>query len=114
MTNNDTIARRIRQIRHELCHNDNTEFARHIGKSRQHASALCSGKSAAGRRSLDLILQAFPNVNPEWLLLGNGTMLSDTPTTHNAADIYADIADHFSHLSHLFNRLASCVSPSES
>lgn len=45
-------------------------FADRIGKSHQHVSALCSGKTKAGRSTLELLLHAFPTVRPEWLYVG--------------------------------------------
>lgn len=90
------LTRRIRRIRLELCEGNNTLFASRLGKSRQHVSALCSGKSHAGRSTLDGILKAFPTLSREWLYFGN-----------------ADIADHLAQLSELFNALSSCVSKSE-
>lgn len=114
MTDNELTARRIRQVRLELCNNDNTQFAHRIGKSRQHASALCNGKIGIGKQTLELILQAFPVVNREWLYFGNGSMLNEQAdaTPVSQPDIYADIADTLAHLSHLFNALSLCASKS--
>lgn len=110
------LTRRIRRIRLELCEGNNALFASRLGKSRQHISALCSGKSHAGRSTLDGILKAFPTLSREWLYFGNGDMLTDAPTPPSApvAETLADIADHLAQLSELFNALSSCVSKSES
>lgn len=116
MTTNDTsLSRRIAQIRRELCHDDNTEFARRLGKSRQHTSALCNGKSNAGKQTLDLILSSFPTVSRQWLYFGDGSMLTSAPAPASTpAQLYADIADTYAHLAHLFSRLAVCASQSAS
>lgn len=105
----DETSTRIRRIRTEFCHDDNSEFARRIGKSHQHASALCSGKSKAGTQTLALILRAFPTVRAEWLYFGTGKMSDTTPApAATASAIYADIADTFTHLAQQFSRLALC------
>lgn len=110
MTDNEQQTRRIMQIRKELCNDSNTEFARRIGKSHQHASALCNGKVQAGKQTLELLLMAFPNVSREWLYFGTGTMLRTVPDYHGSVtDICNDIADTYSHLAQLFNRLSLCV-----
>lgn len=110
----DQLSRRINRIRQELCHGDNNDFARRIGKSHQHASALCSGKSRAGSQTLDLLVRTFPTVNREWLYFGTGTMFdAQQPTQRTKGDILADIADTLAHLSYLFNTLATCDSKSE-
>lgn len=114
MTPNDLLNRRVAQIRTELCDNDNTEFARRLGKSRQHVSALCCGKTKIGKQTLELLLTAFPNVSREWLYFGEGSMLTSVPASASTpAQLYADIADNYAHLAQLFSRLAVCVSKSE-
>lgn len=68
-------AYRISQIRKLLCNGSNTEFAAKIGKSTQYASQLCSGSRGIGKKILGELLDAFPQVNRTWLLLGEGDML---------------------------------------
>lgn len=114
MNPNDLLTRRVAQIRTELCDDNNTEFARRLGKSRQHVSALCNGKSKVGKQTLELLLSAFPSVSREWLYFGEGSMLTSAPaSTATPAQLYADIADNFAHLAQLFSRLAVCVNKSE-
>ena len=114
MNTDELITRRIAQIRREICNGNNALFANRIGKSRQHASALCSGKSKAGKLTLELILAAFPTVNREWLYFGTDQMLDAAPFAPlTDSNIYADIADTFAHLSHLYSQLSLCVSKSE-
>lgn len=109
-TTTEQLTRRINAIRMELCHGDTNEFAARIGKSHQHVSALCSGKTKAGRSTLELLLHAFPTVRPEWLYVGTGPMLIDTPATEaTQSALYADIAETLNHLSNLFAKLASCA-----
>lgn len=115
MNASNLLTRRIAQLRRELCHDDNTEFARRLGKSRQHVSSLCTGKTKAGKQTLELILSAFPNVSREWLYFGDGAMLDAAPAPPaSTSELCADIADTYAHLSYLFSRLALCVSPSAS
>ena len=111
-----TTAQRIKMIREELCHGDNGVFARRIGKSKQHASALCIGSTRAGNATLELLLDTFPQVSREWLYFGTGAMLdySRTPSTDTLPDILGDIASHLTFLLNDINRLASCVSKSAS
>lgn len=112
MNTTDDIARRIALVRRLLCDNSNTLFAARLGKSRQHVSALCHGKSHAGKQTLDLILAAFPTVRREWLYFGHGSMLTNTTeAASNAASIFSDISDTLSILAHHFQRLASCANP---
>lgn len=110
MKTSDLLTSRIRRIRRELCDDDNGEFARRIGKSHQHASALCNGKSRAGVQTLETLLSAFPTLRPEWLYFGDGAMLTEEPVKDcDTATLYADISDTFTHLAQLFGRLAVCV-----
>lgn len=115
MTTDELLTKRIRQIRRELCADDNSAFALRLGKSRQHASALCCGKSHAGKQTLDQLLSSFPSVSRDWLYFGTGPMLATTPTpSASVSDLLADLADTFAHLSHLYSQLSLCASQSAS
>ena len=97
----DNYAPRIAAIRRELCHCNNREFAKRIGTSPQHASALCIGTTQAALGTLDLILNAFPELNRDWLFFGEGNMLNSgsalgqnyPPTPSDIARILRQLAD---------------------
>lgn len=69
------LGNRIAKIRTELCDESNTIFAEKLGIAKQTASNLCGGSKGAGKRTIDKILDAFPEVNRKWLVLGEGPML---------------------------------------
>lgn len=64
---------RIAKIRLKMCEGDNRIFAEKLGISVQHASNICNNESV-GKRVMQNILVAFPNVSREWLLTGEGRM----------------------------------------
>ena len=51
-------------------------MAERIGIPKQRLSNYINGKSL-GSKTIDLILQAFPEINPTWLMKGEGDMLID-------------------------------------
>lgn len=52
-----------------------SEFAKRTGFSHQVATNYLKGKRNPTRESINTILVAFPEVNSDWLLTGNGSML---------------------------------------
>jgi DNA-binding XRE family transcriptional regulator len=52
-----------------------SEFARKIGVTPQAISAIVRGDSKPSSELLQTIFVAFPNLNPTWLMTGNGPML---------------------------------------
>lgn len=70
------ISHQLLKIRAELCENSSQKMAERIGIPKQRLSNYINGKSL-GSKTIDLILQAFPEVNPTWLMKGEGDMLID-------------------------------------
>jgi len=52
-----------------------SEFANATGVKRSALTHVLSGRNQPGIRFLQKILEAFPDVNGDWLLTGNGQML---------------------------------------
>jgi transcriptional regulator with XRE-family HTH domain len=53
-----------------------TEFADKIGVQRSSISHVLTGRNYPSASFIQKMLVAFPNLNPRWLLLGEGDMLS--------------------------------------
>ena len=79
--NSSKISDRIAKIRVNLCNNNNYLFAAKIDKSIQYASALCTGASKPGKKMMEEILSAFPEVSRAWLFFGEGNMLEADNST---------------------------------
>lgn len=69
------ISSRLLKIRVKLCDDNNNIFAEKLGISKQQASNYVNGKSNPGQKKLEEVLDAFPEVNRTWLILGEGPML---------------------------------------
>lgn len=54
---------------------NNTDFGDIIGKSKSQISEMLNGKRPISERTVHLIASKFPNLNPSWLLTGEGEML---------------------------------------
>lgn len=74
-TNKTEINQRITKIKTFFCNSNNGAFAAKLGVKEQYASNICNGTKATGPKLLDKILEAFPEVNRTWLILGEGEML---------------------------------------
>lgn len=70
------ISHQLLKIRAEFCENSSQKMAERIGIPKQRLSNYINGKSL-GSKTIDLILQAFPEINPTWLMKGEGDMLID-------------------------------------
>lgn len=77
-----------------------TDFANKVGKHRNYLSDVVVGKRSLTSKFVVQICEAFPDVNAEWLLTGEGQMLKDNSQniinstagrdivqTHNAGDL---------------------------
>lgn len=67
-------------MREELCGGSNKVFAERLGISRQYASAICTGHARPKAETLERLLEVFPQVRRQWLLEGEGEMLSGGAT----------------------------------
>lgn len=69
------VNNRVGKIRTELCNDDNKLFAQKLGLSTQATSNLCNSQKSVGRKTIEKILEAFPQVNRLWLVMGVGEMM---------------------------------------
>jgi len=70
----------LRERVHKLIHRENisrNEFASRIGKSASNIYEILSGKRGVPKGFSTDILKAFPKVNKDWLLFGEGSMYVD-------------------------------------
>ncbi len=51
------------------------DFGDHIGKNKSQMSNLLNGKTIISTRAADKIKKAFPELNLEWLMTGEGEMI---------------------------------------
>jgi transcriptional regulator with XRE-family HTH domain len=54
-----------------------SDFAEKIGVQRSSISHLISGRNKPSLEFIQKILSRFPEINPEWILSGNGKMLKN-------------------------------------
>jgi len=74
----DEINKRIIELMIKSGHSKST-FAKELGVSLPLITHITSGRNKPGLELLQRIMQVFPNVNPEWLLLGESTMFKEKP-----------------------------------
>lgn len=87
----EEISDRLRKIRVKLCEDNNGIFAEKIGTTQQQASNYISGIRNPSGKKIDQILEAFPEVNRAWLILGEGAMLvSKEPENNNVINSTGD------------------------
>lgn len=77
MTQNE----RIKKIINHYC-STQQEFANKLGKTKQWVSNLVSEGFPIGVKTTTVIIEAFPNVNPNWILFETGDMFLD-PSKEN-------------------------------
>lgn len=85
----DSINSRIRRIMIELCDDSNKKFALRLNKKPNTVNNWIRDGDRVGRGVLSEILDAFPTVNPEWLIHGCGDMIR--PAAENLGSGYATI-----------------------
>ena len=83
MKQQSTEYQRIEQVKNFLNFQMDTEFSRFLGlKNSQIFSEIKRGKSKISPNLATLICTKCPQVNYEWLLIGNGEMLRPTTNDH--------------------------------
>lgn len=75
MENKTNITQRIVEIKTKLCNNNNKNFAQKLNCTEQYASNICNGQKSTGKKLLEKILAAFPDVSRSWLYFGEGNMM---------------------------------------
>jgi len=75
------IHERIKKIREDLF-KTNIEFAKSLDENPNTTSNWTSGKRSIGYEVIGKIIIKLPNINPTWLLTGEGAMLKNESKTH--------------------------------
>lgn len=89
----DTINKRIERVV-RYCSKTRKEFAEKVGKSNQWVTNITSPDYPVGKKTISAIIEAYPNVNPEWILFGNGSMLlKPDPSIVEAREIDPEYMD---------------------
>lgn len=70
---------------------NNSKLEKEIGLSNGYLGKMFSRKADIGESILNLILENSPEINPEWLLTGNGEMLKNKATLVETQDIIKGI-----------------------
>lgn len=73
-----TINERIIKVRELFCDGSNKVFARALGKQPNTTSNWTQQGYSVGRGVVSDIAKAFPNLDDNWLLTGEGSMLKDS------------------------------------
>lgn len=77
-----TINQRIEIIAGRLAKNQ-SDFAKKIGKPSQTISNIIAGRSNPSFEVIQAVLEAFPQVDPMWLILGKGMDQNVEKSTEN-------------------------------
>lgn len=90
---------RIKEIRKHFFNDSNIKFAEFMEEKTGTTSGWVGGKRGIGKSVLDKILSKLPDVNPNWLLTGEGEMLKqeshetkiNTNNTNKGVPYFEDI-----------------------
>jgi predicted transcriptional regulator len=113
----EAINRRVVKLI-DLLANSNKEFSDKTGISTVILSHINSGRNKVSLGAVQAILQSFPQVNPEWLILGKGEIYKDkidhTPILNiskELEELQQEIAQNMRHnsakIQHLLSQLRS-------
>ena len=87
-------------------------FAKSIGKSASAINFMVEGKSKPNFEVLDAICDKYKEINPSWLLTGEGNMLKSTTTVKAPEDNYLN--DYLEKLEEQFKRLLNQLETKDS
>lgn len=80
-----SVNQRIRQIIGNKSLSVNA-FANAIGVAQGTLASMLNRGTEPSNKTLNAVLSAFPEVNPDWLLTGSGEMYADRPSTTDNKD----------------------------
>ena len=83
---NSQINERFNQIRDSFFDGDNKLFAAKIGEKEQNLSSICTGSRSVGLATIMKLLRSIPDVDANWLLMGDGNMLKPRQSVGNITD----------------------------
>lgn len=96
MENNETtIAERFRALIKELGKTNNS-FAISIGKTASTINYIVDGKSKPSFDVVDAIFSNYPEINPAWLMTGEGEMMKNKKSSEKATS-GSDIVEKVEH-----------------
>lgn len=104
MNNGSTIGQRFAQLITALKLSNNA-FAKSLGKSSTTINYIVDEKNKPGFDVLEATLNAYPEVNPDWLIKGNGEMVVESKATSNTEESY--LLGHLRALEENFKKLAT-------
>lgn len=87
----------------------NNAFSKSIGKSASAVNFMLDGRSKPSYDVLEAICEVYPDVNPSWLLVGEGTMWRSEVSTTNPASAGPDqyLQSYLEKLEEQFKRIVN-------
>jgi hypothetical protein len=80
---------RIKKVREHFCDDNNLKFAEILDVTPQYASNITKNGKSVGYKVFDNILSKFPNINPNWLKMGEGEMIKNSQHLENTKSSFA-------------------------
>ncbi|MDB9882908.1 hypothetical protein OAD66_07225 [Bacteroidia bacterium] len=78
--------------------NSKTAFSQATGISTVILSHISSGRNKVSLTAVEQILKAFPNINAEWLILGQGQIFKDGLDSSLTSELFENIEEMQSEL----------------
>jgi len=94
---------RIKKIREYFCNDNNVKFAEIMEENPNTTSNWVNENRKIGKTVLDKILDRFSDVNPTWLLIGEGEMLKNNQQIGNISNSTAignNVNGNGNHITH--------------